>query len=550
MADAATLPVQLPAPPVPPPAAGIAASVERAASPQGRPRNPSGDDQPKDRRFSDALNQARDRNHDADRQERRRPPKAGEEAAGVAAQQGPQEFRQLTKPGADGAAEATCKLDVDALSMLLMQQLPEGSISEGDIKAALQALPEGAGAKDVFAALVGLLKDDAAPVGAVTVSLLPVTEETPHVNQPQLLAAAIKAGTDELPQSTPGDVPASAPLAVSTPAINRLLGALSEFFAAPPTASLSPDQPVAVLPVLPPRVETAAAAPLPSTNPLAALPVEEGSPAAATPPAAIAGNTSMQGSENPVAGATSSTAPAPGVHYAPPADAKTAPAQAPALVPADGNASSDASAADEPASASAAPAFLPMESDTQEEPQGDGGQNPSSDARASVSVQPPHTNGGRAAENNAPSFARVFSETQANNLADQMVAHVRSASRNGESRIEVQLTPEELGKVQIRLSVVDGRATMQITADNPKTLDMLRSDVRQLENMLRDVGLKTDAGSLSFNLRDEGQPGQQQQQGQGHAYRGKTVDALEEAMNQQAYRAYTLTEAEGLDIRI
>lgn len=151
-------------------------------------------------------------------------------------------------------------------------------------------------------------------------------------------------------------------------------------------------------------------------------------------------------------------------------------------------------------------------------------------------------------------FARVLTQLQqasAASAADQLVAHVKSAVKNGDSRIQIQLNPVELGKLEINMAVSkEGKTSLHITADNPRTLELLRSDARVLETMLTDIGLKADAGSLSFNLRGEQQQGGHGRDSQGEGYRGKTVEAVEEALAQAAAETYTIEAAEGLDIRI
>ena len=50
----------------------------------------------------------------------------------------------------------------------------------------------------------------------------------------------------------------------------------------------------------------------------------------------------------------------------------------------------------------------------------------------------------------------------------------------------------------------DGRVIAVVTADNKDTLDLLQRDARELERALQNAGLQTDSGSLSFNLRGQG----------------------------------------------
>ncbi|NDF11978.1 MAG: flagellar hook-length control protein FliK [Proteobacteria bacterium] len=90
--------------------------------------------------------------------------------------------------------------------------------------------------------------------------------------------------------------------------------------------------------------------------------------------------------------------------------------------------------------------------------------------------------------------------------AEQVSTRISHALRAGESEVSIKLEPAELGKVEVRLNLQhnDGKAMVSVVADEARTLDMLKTDSRSLERALNDAGIKTDAGSLSFNLRGDG----------------------------------------------
>lgn len=94
---------------------------------------------------------------------------------------------------------------------------------------------------------------------------------------------------------------------------------------------------------------------------------------------------------------------------------------------------------------------------------------------------------------------------QAKEVMDQVKVQIAKAGANGDT-IKVQLKPIELGSIEVKLDVAkDGSVSGVVTADNKDTLAMLKNDSRSLEKALSDAGFKTDAGSLTFNLRGEGQ---------------------------------------------
>ncbi|WP_417430194.1 flagellar hook-length control protein FliK [Kiloniella sp.] len=89
--------------------------------------------------------------------------------------------------------------------------------------------------------------------------------------------------------------------------------------------------------------------------------------------------------------------------------------------------------------------------------------------------------------------------------ADQLSIHIRKAAGANKDSISIKLHPSELGRVDVKLEIVDG-STMKamISAERPDTLDMLQRDSRMLEKALQEAGLKTDGQSLSFNLKQGG----------------------------------------------
>ena len=90
-------------------------------------------------------------------------------------------------------------------------------------------------------------------------------------------------------------------------------------------------------------------------------------------------------------------------------------------------------------------------------------------------------------------------------VADQVSVHITKALKAGADRITIQLKPASLGRIDVQLEVFhDGRVMAVVTADNKDTLDLLQRDARDLERALQAAGLQADSGSLSFNLREQG----------------------------------------------
>jgi len=121
-------------------------------------------------------------------------------------------------------------------------------------------------------------------------------------------------------------------------------------------------------------------------------------------------------------------------------------------------------------------------------------------------------------------------------LQDQVAIHMQRAAGNNVDKISIQLSPEELGRIHVKMSVDDDKqVSATITVERPATLDMLQRDTKALERALQDAGLKTGSGSLSFSLQQgnqgdsSGMPGWGQNGGRqaGSSGQEKTAAAAE-----------------------
>ncbi len=92
-------------------------------------------------------------------------------------------------------------------------------------------------------------------------------------------------------------------------------------------------------------------------------------------------------------------------------------------------------------------------------------------------------------------------------VMNQVTVQIDKAVKDGVDTVKIQLKPLDLGKIEIKLEVVDGRVSTTVTADKPETLALLQRDSKGLEKALEDAGLKPEPNSTSFNLRG----GEQQQ---------------------------------------
>lgn len=91
-------------------------------------------------------------------------------------------------------------------------------------------------------------------------------------------------------------------------------------------------------------------------------------------------------------------------------------------------------------------------------------------------------------------------------VAEQVHVALKQAVREGVDQITVQLMPEELGRIEVKLELGQDAVTrVSFLVDKQHTFDLIQRDAAQLERMLQDAGVRADAGSMQFNLRQESQ---------------------------------------------
>lgn len=91
------------------------------------------------------------------------------------------------------------------------------------------------------------------------------------------------------------------------------------------------------------------------------------------------------------------------------------------------------------------------------------------------------------------------------------VAHQIPSAGGG---FQINLSPDELGHVHMRLVHGDAASTLYVHADRPETMDLMRRHIGQLEQDLRALG------HPQLTLRFSG--GGSEQTGQQHAHSGET----------------------------
>jgi flagellar hook-length control protein FliK len=94
-------------------------------------------------------------------------------------------------------------------------------------------------------------------------------------------------------------------------------------------------------------------------------------------------------------------------------------------------------------------------------------------------------------------------------VAQQVAIRIYKAAEAGQERINIRLHPAELGRIEVRMEwAEDGVLRATISAEKSETLDLLQRDSRALDRALQEAGIRTNSGSLSFDLRGHAEGGE------------------------------------------
>lgn len=114
------------------------------------------------------------------------------------------------------------------------------------------------------------------------------------------------------------------------------------------------------------------------------------------------------------------------------------------------------------------------------------------------------------AKANDSSFKDVY-KGMSKEVVDQVKVNITKSAVKGIDKIDVSLKPEELGRIEIKMQIKDGKLQAHIIASRPETMEVLQKDMQSLERAFNDAGFQTDEGSLSFSFNEGNQAGAQQE---------------------------------------
>lgn len=106
----------------------------------------------------------------------------------------------------------------------------------------------------------------------------------------------------------------------------------------------------------------------------------------------------------------------------------------------------------------------------------------------------------------------------------QLALAIGQAVSGDVRQLSVQLSPEELGGLEITVDFADERrVAVTILAERPETLDLLRGETRQLERLLGQQGVSLAAGGFELGLMADGRGQRREHAGAGPG-QGASID--------------------------
>ncbi|MBR1606008.1 MAG: flagellar hook-length control protein FliK [Alphaproteobacteria bacterium] len=106
--------------------------------------------------------------------------------------------------------------------------------------------------------------------------------------------------------------------------------------------------------------------------------------------------------------------------------------------------------------------------------------------------------------NEVADFKNVDSKNLTRDVAEQIKVNITQSAIKGVDKIEIQLKPADLGKIEIKLQIGrDGQLHAHITAAHAETLEILQKDISSLKDAFAGAGYLTDDGSFSFARQGE-----------------------------------------------
>jgi flagellar hook-length control protein FliK len=112
-------------------------------------------------------------------------------------------------------------------------------------------------------------------------------------------------------------------------------------------------------------------------------------------------------------------------------------------------------------------------------------------------------------EANSDVKASTTNHINRDDLFAQIVEKAKVLVNNGHSEMEISLKPEHLGKLQLKISVVDQVVTAKFMAESQQVKEVIETHLNQLRRNLQDTGVQVDQLMVSVGQNNNGSSFQQ-----------------------------------------
>ena len=134
-------------------------------------------------------------------------------------------------------------------------------------------------------------------------------------------------------------------------------------------------------------------------------------------------------------------------------------------------------------------------------------------------------------------------------VVEQIKVNITKSAVKGVDTIDIQLKPEDLGKVQVKMQISkDGKLQADIIVSRQETLDMLQKEISSLTKAFNDAGFDTDGRNFNFSFQEESQAQKQHDNGSFSNFIGNSLEQEAEQQTENTNLGYD--PLYGLNIKV
>lgn len=146
---------------------------------------------------------------------------------------------------------------------------------------------------------------------------------------------------------------------------------------------------------------------------------------------------------------------------------------------------------------------------------------------------------------------KELSQLNQRDIYEQIDKHIQSVVRNGQNRIEIQLEPETLGKVHLKLELENGKVSVYFNVDNNLVKDQLEQNLVLLKQNFLKLGYNVDHIQVETEEQktafQQGQHQQSNPEQQGYNMNGQQQNSQYDGLSPGELYELFLEEEKGLD---